>query len=46
MQRNLSSGIGARDELDVNLFSSRIQAETERIETRHVDRRNGAREPV
>ncbi|XP_045786125.1 uncharacterized RING finger protein C4G3.12c-like [Trifolium pratense] len=46
IQSNLSGSIGARDELDVNLFSSRIRAETEQIETRHVDRRNGAREPV
>ncbi|GAU46005.1 hypothetical protein TSUD_187500 [Trifolium subterraneum] len=46
IQSNLSGGIGARDELDVNLFSTRIRAETEHIETRHVDRRNGAREPV
>ncbi|WJX88239.1 hypothetical protein P8452_70348 [Trifolium repens] len=46
MQHNLSGGIGARDELDVNLFSSRVRAETEHIETRHIDRRNGAREPV
>lgn len=46
MQRNPSCGIGARDELDVNLFSSRIQAETESIETRHIDRRKRVREPV
>lgn len=46
MQRNSSYGIGARDELDVNLFSSRIQAETDTIETRHIDRRNRVREPV
>jgi hypothetical protein len=46
MQRNLSGGIGARDELDLNLFSLRIRAETEHIETRHVDGRYGAREPV
>ncbi|KAL5079726.1 hypothetical protein RYX36_008147 [Vicia faba] len=46
MQRNPSYGIGASDELDVNLFSSRIQAEMDTIETRHIDRRNRVREPV
>ncbi|KAL5063511.1 hypothetical protein RYX36_025248 [Vicia faba] len=46
MQRNPSCGIGASDELDVNLFSSRIQAEMDTIETRHIDRRNRVREPV
>ena len=39
-------GIGARDELEINLFSPRIQTETEHTETRHLDRRNGAREQV
>ncbi|CAK8561860.1 unnamed protein product [Lathyrus sativus] len=46
IQRNSSVGIGARDELDVNLFSSRIQAETDTIETRNIDRQKRVREPV
>ncbi|XP_004509520.1 uncharacterized protein [Cicer arietinum] len=43
---NPTSGFGARDELDVSLFSSRTRADTENIETRHIDRQTGAREPV
>lgn len=43
---NPTGGIGTTEGLDVNLFSPRIQTETENIETRHIDRRNGAREPV
>ncbi|RDX77462.1 Receptor-likey region, transmembrane domain- and RING domain-containing protein 2, partial [Mucuna pruriens] len=35
-----------REGLDVNLFSPRIQRETENVDTRHIDQRNGAREPV
>ncbi|KAJ1431184.1 Glycoside hydrolase, family 14 [Sesbania bispinosa] len=35
-----------REVPDVNLFSPRIHTETENVETRHTDRRNGAREPV
>ncbi|QCD90940.1 E3 ubiquitin-protein ligase MBR1 isoform X1 [Vigna unguiculata] len=39
-------GNGAREVPDVNIFSPRIHTDTENIETRHTDRRNGAREPV
>ncbi|KEH20328.1 zinc finger, C3HC4 type (RING finger) protein [Medicago truncatula] len=39
-------GIGARDELEINLFSPRIQTETEHTKTRHLDQRNGTREQV
>ncbi|KAJ1412439.1 putative E3 ubiquitin-protein ligase, partial [Sesbania bispinosa] len=46
LQSNPTGGDGTRGELDINLFSPRIQAETENVETRHMGRRNGAREPV
>lgn len=39
-------GNGAREVPDANMFSPRIHTDTENIETRHTDRRNGAREPV
>ncbi|XP_028755966.1 uncharacterized RING finger protein C4G3.12c isoform X2 [Neltuma alba] len=37
---------GAREALNLNLFSPRIHARTENVEMRHNDRRSGAREPV
>ncbi|KAG5007900.1 hypothetical protein JHK82_025828 [Glycine max] len=39
-------GNGTREVLDVNLFSPRIHTDSENIEPRLTDRRNGAREPV
>ncbi|MED6142937.1 hypothetical protein PIB30_002227 [Stylosanthes scabra] len=39
-------GDGTREVVDMNLFSPRIHTEAENVETRHTDRRNGAREPV
>ncbi|XP_027347068.1 uncharacterized protein LOC113858571 [Abrus precatorius] len=43
---NSTGGVGTRERQDVNLFSSRNQTETANVETRHIDRRNGAQEPV
>ncbi|KAK7386837.1 hypothetical protein VNO78_27175 [Psophocarpus tetragonolobus] len=48
--RNLHSyptdGVRTREGPDVNLFSPRNQTETENVDTRRIDRRNGAQEPV
>lgn len=58
LDRNLSSpmlspiqdmvrdGYATRDMPGVNMFSTRIHTETGNAETRQIDRRNGAREPV
>lgn len=46
MQDVTRDGDGAREGSSLNLFSPRILAGTENAETRHYDRRNGAREPV
>lgn len=46
MQDVTGDGDGTREGLNLNLFSPRIHAETENVEIRHNDRRNGAREPV
>lgn len=46
VQDVVRDGNGAREVPDVNIFSPRIHTDTENIETRHTDRRNGAREPV
>ncbi|KAL9327273.1 hypothetical protein ACSQ67_007918 [Phaseolus vulgaris] len=46
LQRNPTDGVPTREGLDVNLFSPRIQTETEIVDTRRIDRRNGARESV
>ncbi|KAL1354180.1 uncharacterized protein [Arachis hypogaea] len=42
----IRDGDGTREVVDMNLFSPRIHTEAENVETRHTDRRNGAREPV
>nr|XP_023923910.1 uncharacterized protein LOC112035309 isoform X5 [Quercus suber]POE96296.1 receptor likey region, transmembrane domain- and ring domain-containing protein 2 [Quercus suber] len=39
-------GDSTRNGVDVNLYSPRVHPETESVETRHSDRRIGAREPV
>ncbi|KAF3953211.1 hypothetical protein CMV_021321 [Castanea mollissima] len=39
-------GDSTRNGVDVNLYSPRFHPETESVETRHSDRRIGAREPV
>ncbi|KAG5069540.1 hypothetical protein AAZX31_01G138900 [Glycine max] len=46
VQDVVRDGNGTREVPDMNLFSPRIHTDTEDIETRHTDRRNGAREPV
>lgn len=46
VQDVVRDGNGTREVSNVNLFSPRIHTDTENIETRHSDRRNGAREPV
>ncbi|XP_014510494.1 probable E3 ubiquitin-protein ligase RHG1A isoform X1 [Vigna radiata var. radiata] len=46
LQRNPTDGVPTREGLDVNLFSPRIQTETEIDDTRNIDQRNGARESV
>ncbi|KAF7829120.1 putative RING finger protein C4G3.12c-like isoform X1 [Senna tora] len=46
MQDVIRDGDGTREGSNLNLFSPRILAGTENLETRHNDRRNGAREPV
>ncbi|TKY70169.1 Receptor-likey region, transmembrane domain- and RING domain-containing protein 2 [Spatholobus suberectus] len=46
VQDVVRDGAGTREVPDVNLFSPRTHADTENIETRQTDRRNGAREPV
>ncbi|RDX84317.1 Receptor-likey region, transmembrane domain- and RING domain-containing protein 4, partial [Mucuna pruriens] len=45
-QNVVRDGDGTRELPNVNLFSPRIHTDTENVETRHTDRRNGAREPV
>ncbi|KAK7360560.1 hypothetical protein VNO77_02566 [Canavalia gladiata] len=45
LPNNPTGGVGTRERLDVNLFSSRIQTEIENVETRHIER-NGAQEPA
>ncbi|XP_061359891.1 uncharacterized protein LOC133303931 isoform X2 [Gastrolobium bilobum] len=40
------NGDGSREVPDMSFFPRRIHNETENLETRHTDRRNGAREPV
>ncbi|CAJ1942023.1 unnamed protein product [Sphenostylis stenocarpa] len=46
LQRNPTDGVHTREGLDVSLFSPRIQTETEIVDTRHINPRNGARESV
>lgn len=46
LQRNPTDGVPTREELDVNLFSPRIQTDTEIVNTRRIDRHDGARESV
>ena len=46
LQSNPTDGVGTREGLDVNLFSPRILPETENVDNRYTDRRNGAREPA
>ncbi|KAL2576716.1 hypothetical protein AAZX31_16G098100 [Glycine max] len=48
LQSYPTDGVCARERPDVNLFSLRIQTDTENVDndTRHIDQRIGAREPV
>ncbi|XP_027361626.1 E3 ubiquitin-protein ligase MBR1-like [Abrus precatorius] len=46
IQDVVGGGDGTRAVPDVNFFSPRVHTDTENTETRHTDRRNGAREPV
>ncbi|XP_073220733.1 uncharacterized protein [Cicer arietinum] len=46
IQDMVRNGYATQEMREINLFSPRIHNETVNVETRHMDRRNGAREPV
>ncbi|GAU15783.1 hypothetical protein TSUD_235990, partial [Trifolium subterraneum] len=46
IQDIVRDGYATRDMPGMNMFSPRVHNETGNVETRHMDRRNGAREPV
>ncbi|CAJ2646929.1 unnamed protein product [Trifolium pratense] len=46
IQDIVRDGYATRDMPGMNMFSPRVHSETGNAETRHMDRRNGAREPV